>query len=55
VLAFIVFVRAKNRYLHLLTNPERDLLRYELSVLDEREAQHLELELADYQSLYAHE
>ncbi len=55
VLAFIVFVRAKNRYPKMLENPEADLLRYELSALDEREAQHLELEFADYQNLYPHE
>lgn len=55
VLTFIVFVRAKSLHPEMLTSPERDLLRYELSTLDARENQHLELEFADYQALYPHE
>jgi hypothetical protein len=55
VLAFIVFVRTKNLRPELLTSPEYDLLNYELTVLDAQEAAHLELEFADYQSLYPHE
>ena len=55
VLTFIVFIRAKSFHPEMLASPERDLLRYELSVLDAQEKRHLELEFADYQALYPHE
>ena len=55
ILTFIVFVRTKTLHPDVLKNYEDELLNHELSSLDKHELAHLELEFADYQSLYPHE
>ena len=55
ILAFIAFVRTKNFHPEVLKSPESELLRQELSMLNEHELAHLEFEFAGYQSLYPHE
>ncbi len=55
ILAFIAFVRTKNFHPEVLKSPASELIRHELSTLNEHELAHLELEFADYQALYPHE
>ena len=55
ILAFIVFVRTKTFYPEVLKDNAAGLLQRELSSLDKHELVHLELEFANYQSLYPHE
>ncbi|MEO6758331.1 MAG: hypothetical protein ABIO24_02675 [Saprospiraceae bacterium] len=55
ILAFIFFVRTKTFHPEVLTAHGDELLHHDLSELDKHELAHLELEFADYQSLYPYE
>ena len=52
ILAFIVFVRTKTLHPEVLEGYADVLPHGELSSLDKHELAHLELEFADYQSIY---
>lgn len=55
ILAFILFVRTKTFHPEVLKGQADELLQRELTNLDKHELAHLELEFADYKSLYPHE